>query len=192
MVLSHQRINQLTEYGDNFYNAVMAGAQLKVVFRVNDEETADIMSRHFFRTTFDLERPKHVMNKPFTVGHRLHWFRNVSAGSSYIEGTGEGSGTGAGLSSGMSQMYDSGGGSVGNQMEAEGNTNATFNASNYFSSATNTKTEGATEGLLPITEFLPTELFKLDELIHLGMVELLSLPDRTAWVQAPGRPVFKM
>lgn len=185
MVLSHQRINQLRENGDDFYNAVMAGAQLKVVFNLNDEESADIMSRHLFRKNFDLELPKHAMDKPFTVGHELAWFESEAYSTSEIKGEGEGDGTGTALGAAMSQMHDSEGGIIGGYSLSDSTMDSRSSSSNRFHAAGNTVSHGRSEGLVPTIEFLPTELHKLDELIHLGMVELLSLPERSAYICSP-------
>lgn len=192
MVLSHQRINQLTEYGENFYNAVMAGAQLKVMFRAGDDETADIMSRHFFRTSFDLELPKRSMDKPFTVGHELAWFENRSTTHSFADGSGSGAASGTGINTGLSQLRDNNGNPIGGYVSIDSQSSTDLTSSNRFRAEASADSEGASQGLQPTIEFLPTELYKLDELIHLGMVELLSLPDRTAFVTAPGTEPFKI
>ena len=192
MVLSHQRINQLTEYGDNFYNAVMAGAQLKVMFRPGDEETADIMSRHFFRTSFDLELPKRSMDKPFVVGYDTVWFESETISGTDISGASQGDGAGAGIGSSMSQIYDSQGMPIGGYVAGDSHSSSSFSTSSRFDTVARTHSQTRAEGLKPVIEWLPTELYKLDELIHLGMIELLKLPKRTAWVGGAGLAPFKI
>lgn len=192
MVLSHQRINQLTEYGQNFYNAIMANAQCKVMFRAGDEETADIMSRHFFRTSFDLELPKHSMDKPFTVGHELEWFKSRSLTTAYVEGGGEGLAAARGTNAGLSQLFDSTGSPIGGYIAAQATSDTELSSSNRFHSASHAETEGAQQGLRPVIEMLPTELYKIDELIHLGMAQLLTLPKQTAFVSTPEQAPFRI
>ena len=186
MVLSHQRLNQLKEHGENFFNAVMANAQIKVVFKVGDEDTADLMSRHLFRTSFDLELPKHSMDKPYTVDHEVAWFKSESHSISDITGEGEGSGTGAALGASLSQLHDSEGSPIGGYGLMESSSDSYFSSANRFGARAETKSRGVSEGLKPVIEILPTELYKIEELIHLGMVELLSLPPRTAYICGPG------
>ncbi|WP_136660964.1 type IV secretion system DNA-binding domain-containing protein [Nitratireductor sp. XY-223] len=192
MVLSHQRLEQLKVYGDNFYNAVMANAQMKVMFRAGDEETADVMSRHFFRQSFDLELPKHSMDKPVTVGHEVVWFESRSTTKSHIKGSArsESSGSSSGLT--HSEIFDSHGNIVGGH--TEGNTSGHSNGTAFgqFSTTSSSQSDGYTEGLKPVIEFLPTELYRLDELIHLGMVELLKLPKRAAYVCGPDLAPFRI
>lgn len=192
MVLSHQRIEQLRAYGDNFYNAVMANAQLKVVFKVGDDDTADILSRHLFRTTFDLEMPKHILDKPVTIGQELHWFESESRSVSSISGSGEGSGAGTGIGMALSQLHDSEGNPIGGYGMVDSASESNFLSSNRFHVTGETYSRGRSQGLVPIIEVLPTELYKIDELIHLGMVELRALPERTAWVCSPGEKPFKV
>ncbi len=192
LTLSHQRIGQLQEYGENFYNAVMAGAQAKVVFKVGDDDTADLLSRHLFRTTFDLERPKSAMDKPFTVGHEVRWFESVSRTVSTVEGTGEGEGGGEVAGAALSQLFNTQDVEVGGYTAIESSSESSAYSTNRFEASSESYTEGASEGLEPLIEWLPTELYKLDELIHLGMVELRSLPPRTAYVATPVQAPIKI
>ncbi|MEQ8311059.1 MAG: type IV secretion system DNA-binding domain-containing protein [Silicimonas sp.] len=185
MVLSHQRLDQLRDYGDNFYNAVMAGAQLKVVFNPNDDDAAEVLSRHFFRTSFDLELPKRSMDKPFVVAYHVRWFESEAATTTEIHGSGTAAASGAGTMTGMSQLYDANGNAIGGQIVQDTSSSMQLDSSNRFSAGGESQSYGRSEGLEPELAVLPTELHKLDELIHLGMVELLRLQPRQAWVCSP-------
>lgn len=191
MVLSHQRLDQLRQYGDNFYNALMAGAQLKVVFNPNDDDTAEVMSRHFFRTSFNLEQPKESMHKPFVVGHDVQWFESYSQTTTEISGSGDSDMAGAGVGAALMQMHDAEGNPLGGYSVTSSDSTMTSSGSNRFSALAASTSEGNSQGLVPIIEWLPTELYKLDELIHLGMVEFLKLPPRTAWVCSPTTPPLR-
>lgn len=84
-VLSHQRLQQLKEVSDNCYDAVMANAQAKVVFKINDDETAQVLCAQLFRTEFDLERPKDILNKPVAVGQEVIRLFSESETESFSE-----------------------------------------------------------------------------------------------------------
>lgn len=185
--LSHQRLEQLRKHGDDLYNAVMANAQVKVIFKVGEEETAEIFSRHLFRKEFDLDLAKHVLDKPVVVGHKIIWLHSESKTIAHIQGAGTGSGSSSGLSAGHSQIYDEYGSSIGGYVEASNEMDGTSESVTAFKSISEAFGESRSEALMPIMEMMPTATYSLEELIHFGMVEVLSLPQRHAFIYSPGQ-----
>jgi type IV secretory system conjugative DNA transfer VirD4/TraG family protein len=187
IALSHQRLEQLRKHGDDLYNAVMANAQVKVIFKVGEEETAEILSRHMFRREFDLELPKHVLDKPVVVGYDIIWLHSESETSAHITGEGIGIGSSSGASAAHSQVFDEFGNSIGGYVEASNAMDGTSSSASSFESVSKAWGEGRSESLMPRLELMPTATYSLEELVHFGMVEVLSLPQRHAFIYSPGQ-----
>lgn len=192
MVLSHQRLEQLRKYGENFFNAVMANSQTKVVFRVGDQDTAEIMSKHLFRPLFDLEIPKHSMDKPTVVDHEVIELEGRSETHSEIRGQNEGSGFGQSVMSSISQLHAGLGEAVGGFTQIAGEGETSFGSQTSFEAHGRSVSRSTTETLRPVLEWLPTQLHTLEELVHLGMQQLLTLPKRSAYVVGPNLPLNRV
>lgn len=185
-VLSHQRLGQLRRDDEAMYNAIMAGAQSKVIFGCNEEDDAELMTRHLFRDVFDLERPVLSMVKPVAVDQVPEWLESVSETESAVEGSGESDVTSMGLTAMTSQFIpehgDSRGHSIG-QAEASGSASATT----HFSARGYARTSGKHQSFKTVYKMMPTENWSLERWIHEGMTYLRELPDRQAVVKVPGR-----
>ena len=59
---------------------MMGGAQSKVVFGGLADEDADIMAMEIMRNSFNLERPKHILDRPTVVGDEVIWLELESRG----------------------------------------------------------------------------------------------------------------
>lgn len=188
MCLSHQRLAQLQKYGDDFFNAVMANAQLKVMFKAGDDTTAEVMAKHLFRKEFNLEIPKEVLNKPTVVGYDITTLNARTSGSSKLSGSGSAEANSSGLSAGLSQFFDADGVEIGGFTALQSELDGQSQSQSNYSAQAMTSTESASEVLMPIIEVLPTSTYSLDELTHLGMVSLLSLPKRMAYIASPELP----
>ena len=178
-ILSHQRLNQLRSVSDDCYDAVMANAQTKIVFKVDDDDSAEILCRHMLRADFDLEKPKETLIRPVAVGQEIielfSWgsFETDTETSSYgsQEGTGSGDsvsmfvpdeGEGAGQTEGTSQAVSSG----------------TSSSESFGRSTTQSETRNQT--LQTVYELMPTAVYSLDEIIHLGINLIRNMPMRHA------------
>ena len=187
LILSHQGLDQLQEHGDTFARAIMRGAQTKVIFRVNDEDTAEAMSKHLFRKEFNLERPKHIMDKPVTVGYRPIWLTSESDSVTHISGTGSVEMSVSGSGTGLTQVYGADGVSAPSYTESSVDMNSSGSGTSSFEASGTGSTTGRHEAMEPILEERPTQLYSLEELIHEGMVALLSLPKRHAFIYGPAQ-----
>ena len=197
LILAHQRLEQLRQYGDNLYNAVMAGAQSKVMFKVDDDETAETLSRFLFRKLFDLEEPKRVLDKPVAVGQERVWLSSESttraSGDASSEASSRSSGQFQGISVAEAERLSSLGNEMGSSItagksEGMGSSSGWAWAISTTSSVANTS--GSSETLASRYEIMPTAVYSLEEQIHKGIVTVRSLPRRTAigYLADDGRP----
>ena len=180
-VLAHQRLQQLRDLGDDMYDAVMAGAQSKVVFKVDEDDTAETLARLLYRKELDLQEPKEIMNKPIVVGQVPVWMHSESTTES--ESLSESTSVNEAESS--SSSYDDEGVEVGSSEAANSSTSST---SSYSHSSSQTR--GRSQAFQNIYEDRPTQLFTIEEQIHKGIVAIRSLPKRTAiaYLADSGKP----
>lgn len=197
LILAHQRLEQLRQYGDNLYNAVMAGAQSKVVFKVDDDETAETLSRFLFRKLFNLEEPKRVLDKPVVVGQERVRLSSESTTQATGDASSEASSQSSGQFQGTSVAEAERLSSLGNEMgssivagksDGMGSSSGWAWARSTTSSVANTS--GSSETLASRYEVMPTAVYSLEEQIHKGIVTVRSLPPRTAvgYLADDGRP----
>lgn len=197
-VLSHQRLQQLRNVSDDCYDAVMANAQAKVVFRVNDDENAQVLCRQLFRSEFDLEKPKEILSKPVAVGQEIIelFSHSETEGESHTSSSSEAVG-----SSTVSSHADSSANSVFTPLDGTspghtdiagmsmGSGSATSHSSSSASADTSTssRTAGTSQSLKTVYEVLPSAVYNLEEIMHLGTRAIRELPDRNAIAVLPGR-----
>ncbi|MEM7241326.1 MAG: type IV secretion system DNA-binding domain-containing protein [Pseudomonadota bacterium] len=186
--LSHQRLAQLKKYGDDFFNAVMANAQLKVMFKAGDDDTAEVMAKHLFRREFNLEIPKEILSKPTVVDYDIYTLQSKSESRSGVTGSGKAEGSSSGMNAAISQLFNPDGDEIGGYTEFNSEASGNSQSSSNFSATGQSASMGESETLIPVLEVLPTATYSLDELVHLGMVTLLSLPKRMAYIASPELP----
>jgi hypothetical protein len=173
-VLSHQRLSQLGQRRDDtIRNGVMGGAQSKVVFLQDDEDTTSELAGLLFGKSFDLERPKAVLIKPTTVGYRREWLES--------EGLAEGSSSGftnsRAASSGSGTSLSDAPQAEPLNFESESSSETTGESGGRSS----VRSTGRHEALVPILQDLPGGVYSLDELKHLAAVEIRLLKKRQAF-----------
>jgi hypothetical protein len=195
VVLAHQRLGQLGKRDGAIYNGVMAGAQTKVVFGGMTDDDAEVMAREVFRSSFNLERPKHSLDRLTVVDEVPFWLESES----FTESEGRSSGTNE---SGFSSRGS--GTSVGNTDQFAGEEALPFGRSENAGTSENSaegrgwgRTDGTTSGwastqgraqtLKPVRALLPTAVHSLEEEIHLAIVKLRGLPKQMAILKAPER-----
>lgn len=173
-VLSHQRLSQLGDRKDHpIRQGVMGGAQNKVVFLQEDDDTASELGEFLFGKSYDLERPKEVLIKPTVVGYQREWLERH--GSAY--GVTEGEGHSAGIMESMAErLLD--------DEEAPISTTLGSGTSHGESSMwarSEVFSEGRSETLIPIMEDMPGGVYSLDELKHQAKVQVRMLRKRQAF-----------
>ena len=204
VVLAHQNLSQLKLRSEKIYRGIRSGTQTKIIFGGLDDDDAEEMARHVFRSTFNLQRPKHILDKPVTVDDVPYWLDSESdttstpSTSSGGESTGWSSGTGSSQSATEHFLYD---GLIPDYLPHDRNDSASTSASSSdsgSSSWSSSQTEGASHArgrsqtLRSVRQTLPTAVHSLDEEIHLAIVKLRTLSQQEAVVKRPNRPPVRM
>lgn len=195
LVLGHQRLGQLGDRFGSIFNGVMAGGQTKVVFGGLSDEDADYMAREIMRTTMNLERPKHILDKPVVVDEVPFWLESESWGSNesttLTEGETSSWSSSEGESEGSSQGY--------NELDEErGYSESRSSSWSTSSGGARTRSVGETRGtshargrsqtLKPVRKMMVTAVHSLEEEMHLAIIKLRELARGTAIVKRPGKP----
>ena len=186
-VLSHQRLGQLRREDENLYNAIMAGAQTKVFFGCNEDDDAEIMSRHLFRQSFDLERPVANMIKPTPVGQERVLLGGVTQTQSRVDGGGESIVENAGTIIGLAEQMSAVDGSLIGVVHNQGESSGSAHAQTSFWADGWAKAIQQSESLGTVYKDLPTENWSIERWIHEGIVKMRGLATRKAIVQTPGQ-----
>ncbi|MGO8754653.1 MAG: type IV secretory system conjugative DNA transfer family protein [Gallionellaceae bacterium] len=203
LVLAHQRLGQLRDRSEAIYNGVMGGGQTKIVFGGLEDDDAEIMARQIMRDSFNLERPKRVLDKSVVVDEVPFWLESESEGESETTSssvshnfaTTETSGTAESISE-RYEMLD------GASPEMRG----MAHGSGAFTGAATTMGTGASEGyatthssargraqtLKPVRVTMPTAVYSLEEEIHMAIVKLRELPQRVAVLKRRGRTAIRV
>lgn len=173
LVLSHQRLGQLRKASESVYNAVMTGAQTKVVFGGLEASDARALAENIFLGEFDLQKPKHRYDKPSVVDHTLEWLESES------ETAGENETSSTRISDGESVTLNSDGEEIGTGTHTGGDSSDTFGRSWG-------RTSGRAQTYRPVLRELPTTAHSLEELYLLAVTKLVNLPKATAIMKVTG------
>lgn len=199
LVLSHQRLGQLRDRSEAIYNGVMAGGQTKIVFGGLTDDDAEIMAREVLRTSFNLEQPKHILDKPVVVDEVPFWLESESEteswGTSRTTGESYQYGSSSGASDGFSETYDR----QGNVTGSSGSTGLSGASSEGWGSSSSEtrsqgggRTSGRAQTLKPVRVTMPTAVHSLEEATHLAIIKLRELPNRSAIVRRRGKPPVRI
>lgn len=199
LVLAHQRLGQLQARSPAIFNGVMAGGQTKIVFGGMTDDDAEFMAREVYRSTFNLERPKHVLDKPVVVDEVPYWLESenstTSEGSSESFGYGNSWNSMTGSSESLSNAYDRTGSILQGVNATSGLTASESHggseSASWGTSHGSAQTYGRSQTLKPVRVSLPTAVYSLDEQVHLAIVRLRELPNRAAIVKRRGKPPIR-
>lgn len=200
LILAHHRMSQLMDYGPAFAEAVMAGAQNKIVFKLDHDDPAEELARHLFRREFNLEQRKEL-TAPVTVGHtitNLFGYGRTHQQAS-VAGSGEMAGSGSGINSGTTDgesFFDPNTlltplptGRMRSSVEAGGTSSSKSWATNTFQAQTEGESvsETQSQALQPIIEErgLPKPF---EEVLHEAIVTVRTLPRRQMLVYLSDQP----
>jgi len=217
VILAHQWLEQLRKQSEEIYHGVM-GIQNKVVFGGLSDEDAVIMADQLFRSEYDLEIPIAALTKPGVAGYRRTLFSNWSSSEgvsdsethTYSESSGESSmeSSVASLSQGgstsVNQLYDADGFPTGTYSVAIGESTMKVDArgvavgrstsEGYSYSVTHgtssSQTEGMSEGLEPILKNFVGGVHSIENVKHMAVARLRSIPPRNAVVKGFDTPTF--
>jgi hypothetical protein len=195
LILAHQRLQQLSAYSDTLYNGVMESARSKVVFRVDSDESADLLARHLFRKSFDMQQTVVTDVRPTVTSYERVETRSRTYGESEAvsehasEAEGSSSGTTSSSSLGLQQVFDADALPLTSFSQSEGQVSGETSGSSFVTSSGFARARGSTQSetvgemLEPQIEWLEVRDRKpLEEHIHEGIVAIRALPKRCAFV----------
>jgi hypothetical protein len=198
-VLGHQRLGQLSQRSPDIYNGVMAGGQTKLVFGGLMDGDAEILAREVFRNSIDLERPKHILDKPVVVDEVPFWLEsegwNMAWSQSRTTGQSSSFGSSAGTVDGLSQAFDQNRNPLGNSESSVfsgGTSESRGSSESWANSVGGGHSWARSQTLKSVREDRPTAVYSLDEAMHLAIVRLRELPNRAAIVRRRGRPSIQI
>ncbi len=174
LTLAHQDLGQLKREGERVYKAVMNSARTKVVFAVQDPEDAEIVADLIFTGEYDMEEPKHLLDKPTVVGY----VRRVFQGRSETKSATRTSSSSSAPSSTTEVINDKG------ELVSTSRTEGTPTDADAYAS-TEGESFNYTEGLEPIFQVLPGQVYSLEEQIHKAIARIVNQPQRHAFVKMP-------
>ena len=217
LTLAHQWLEQLRQAGDDIYHGVM-GIQNKAVFGGLSDEDAIILADQLFRSEYDLETPVEALTKPAVAGYRRTWLNNWSnsSGSTYSEtetysestSTGETISSSQAVNTGGSQTvshnYDEDGWPIGTYTVAVGTSHMAVDGMGvsqssgsgssvsygYSSGTTESHSHGQSEVLEPILQNFTMAVHSLDNIRHMAISRLRSIPPRNAVIKSMNTPTF--
>jgi len=199
LVLSHQRLGQLRDRSEAIYNGVMAGGQTKIVFGGLTDDDAAIMAREVMRTSFNLEQPKHVLDKPVVVDEVPFWLesedKNETWGTTQTSSDSYQYGSSSGGSESLSETYDLQGNVTGRSASTAssgGSSEGWGSSSSESTSQGGGRTSGRSQTLKPVRVTMPTAVHSLEEATHLAIIKLRELPNRAAIVRRRGKPPVRI
>lgn len=200
LILAHQWLEQLREQSEAIYQGVMS-IQNKVIFGGLKDEDALIMADELFRTEYDLEQPIAELTKPGVVGYERTWLRSwsESSGASDSEAVGTNDGETTGDVTGVATTCDAFGwpfAATAGQPQATTRTDARSGTRSEGRTTTNvsvtssTSSEGASEALNPVLADQTGGVHSLENVRHLAVARLRSIPARHAVVKGAATPSF--
>ncbi|MDO8575983.1 MAG: type IV secretion system DNA-binding domain-containing protein [bacterium] len=203
LVLAHQRLGQLRDRSEAIYNGVMGGGQTKIVFGGLEDDDAEVMARQIMRDSFNLERPKHVLDKPVVVDEVPFWLESESEGESdttsssvsHSFATTETSGTAESASEHYEVLDNTSpelrGIALGSgAFTGAATTLGTGTSEGY--ATTRSRAQGRAQTLKPVRVTMPTAVYSLQEEIHMAIVKLRELPQRVAVLKRRGRTATRI
>ena len=183
-ILAHHRMSQLERYGDAFREAIMAGAQTKIIFRVDLDGAAEELGRHLFRNEFDIESRKENLTQPVAVGQEVVWLHGSS--NTITEGGARSSSSTAGSNENSGEsVYEPEEGDAAGTTEFSGEGTNSSSSETESSNWARAHTETASETLKTIYEErgIPKTL---EEIIHEATARVRKLPRRHGLVYMAG------
>ncbi|MFO1152042.1 MAG: hypothetical protein U1E42_00045 [Rhodospirillales bacterium] len=197
LTLAHQYLGQLKQESNLIYEGVMEQAPAKIVFGVRGFADAAILAPYVFAGEYDFERPKHVLDKPVVVGHKIIELSS----SSESEGSKEGGGSSHAHSDGFVSLEGGSESTTKRDRSNEEIRTAQISGSHAKSlswtsaeqsawACTRSSARGTQEALAPVYQTMPTATYSKDEIEHQHAAEIMSQLKRHAVFRPsdPARP----
>lgn len=195
VVLAHQRLSQLRRRSEFIHDAVLGGTHTKIVFGGLMDDDAEVIAREVFRETFNLERPKRVLDKPVVIDEVPYWLESEGIGESFSTTRTQGGTSGWSSSTGSSESASEQYGAQSGDPYGRGLSSGTSSSETYSEGSSwsesethgRSRTNGRSQTLKPVRQIMPTAVHSLEEELHLKVVKLRGLPKQAATVKRPNR-----
>lgn len=178
LTLACQRLGQLRSSGDEMYNGVIGGTEVKAVFGGLEKNDAMEMADEIYMHEYDLQRGVEETKKPVVVAHRREMFH----GSSHSFGTTETEGDS--WRDGTSEYIAEG------DLESEGKTFSDSSGGQRSRSTTETHSSTESEQLVPELEERYSSTWDLQKLTVERATFLKELPTQNAVIYIRNRGAF--
>ena len=182
LILSHQRLGQLREAGEGIYNAVMTGAQTKVVFGGLTSSDAQEMASDIFLGELDLEQGVELTKNPMVVAQEMEWLRSEMESETVGGSSTTGAATGA--AEGLTETYNEDGDIIGYTISSSLSDSA---SSAEVQNWSRSFARGLHQAYHSIYQDRYSSVHPLDKVMYDAMVKLVNQPPRRAVVKIPGR-----
>ena len=182
LILSHQRLGQLREAGEGVYNAVMTGAQTKVVFGGLTSTDAQEMASDIFLGELDLEQGVELTKNPMVIAQEMEWLRSEMEVET--KGGGSTAATSEGAADGLTETYDGEGNLIGYTVSAALSSGASAAESESWSHSV---ARGVHQALRSVYAERYSSVHPLDKVMYDATVKLVNQRPRRAVVKVPGR-----
>jgi len=192
-ILANQHLAQLKQAGEEVFSSVMTNAVTKIVFGGISHEDSIEMTENIFKGWINHQEPKSIMIKPTVVGYKREWFESHSESTGLSSGQGgskqELSSTGVSQGESTSQTVNPynfadtsevRGVSTNHQTGFSSSQGASWQETESYSS-----TKGMSEGLVPILEDRPTELYSHQEQIERASALMVNQAPQHAIIKLP-------
>lgn len=185
--LIHHYFEQLRSQGEAIYRGVKTNAQTKIIFGGIEDEDAEILARDLFRTEFDLNQPKEVLNKPVPTGR---FYKETLSAWSTTDGSADGEGDSSVDSlmdgTGTVQFYDADGIALGGYSGSQTSGAGRADSRSRSHVDTHATTESEHEVLVPEYAIMPTAVKGIEEVTHEAIARLRGLTEQFAIIKKPG------
>lgn len=190
-ILAHQWLDQLQQASPSIYAAVMA-IQNKIVFGGLADVDAELIAQELFRTEYDIEMPVELLVKPTVVGVVQTWLHHWSDSESEGEvSTASETLTGS-ESLSVAQIFDQDGFPIGGYTASASVSAGGSVSASAATSTTRSRSSGESEAYIPEFRNLPSAIHSLENVKHLAIARLRSLPERHAIVKGTALPSFEI
>ncbi len=183
LMLAHQRLSQLGKPGEPIYEGVMEGAQNKLIFGTSYQSALELADR-FLSHEYDLERPKHSMDRSVQVGVTRTIMHGKTRTNTEGDTWSEGVSSMVNAVTAHGYRFDADGNQFGSYSEAQAY--GVGEGTSVARGGVSTFSEGVSEqeSFEPVYRILPTQLHDLSEERHLKAVEIAKLGQQSLIVRA--------
>jgi len=180
LILAHQNLGQLREAGERIFGTVINEAAVKVIFQINEPDSADYLARLVFSSKVDPNKIKDVLTKPTVVGYTIETLISYSQAESNSYFDSESWATNQSENSGMTITELPTAHTLDEARKTEAVSSNTgigsTHGSTYGTGTSNSSGYTETPTVLPVYENRPGGTWPIEEQMFVLANEITSLP----------------